>query len=58
MNTQHCGKTTFKGDLYTYPSFFAVRRRPNDEEGALCLVLEPGLHVDVVDPKVDILLGR
>jgi hypothetical protein len=36
---------------------FALGRGADDDQQALCGVLEPGLHMDAVDPKIDIALG-
>src|ERR1051325_11687659 len=36
----------------------AFRRRADDDEQALRIVLEPGLHVDAVGPEVDVALRR
>ena len=35
-----------------------LRRYTNDDQQALRIVLEAGLHVDAVDPEIDIALGR
>ena len=35
----------------------ALRRRANDHEQALRVILKAGLHVDAVDPEVDVALG-
>ena len=36
----------------------ALGRGPDDDQQALRGVLQPGLHVDAVDPEVDVALGR
>ena len=36
----------------------AFRRGADDDQQALGGVLEPGLHVDAVDPEIDVALGR
>ena len=38
-------------------SFFALRRGANDDQQALRVVLQAGLHVDAVGPEVDVALG-
>jgi hypothetical protein len=35
----------------------ALGRGTNDDQQALRVVLEPGLHVDAVDPEVHVALG-
>ena len=37
--------------------FLALRGGPNDDQQALRGVLEPGLHVDAVNPEVDVAFG-
>src|SRR6266446_1513114 len=37
---------------------FALRRSTDDDQQALRVVLEAGLHVDAVDPEVDVAFGR
>jgi len=37
---------------------FALRRGTDDDQQALRGVLEAGLHVDAVDPEIDVALGR
>ena len=36
---------------------FALRRGANDDQQALRVVLQAGLHVDAVGPEVDVALG-
>ena len=38
--------------------FFALRGGADDDQEALRVVLQAGLHVDAVDPEVDVALGR
>jgi hypothetical protein len=37
--------------------FFTLRRRADDHEQALRVILKSGLHVDTVDPEVNVALG-
>src|SRR3954464_11516593 len=39
-------------------SLLAFGCRPDDDEQALRIVFEPGLHVDAVGPEVDVALDR
>src|ERR1700704_3110553 len=40
-----------------YQLLLALRRRADDHEQALRIILKAGLHVDAVDPEVDVVLG-
>ena len=41
-----------------YEFLLTLRRRADDDQQALRIVLEPGLHMDAVGPEVDIVPGR
>ena len=41
-----------------YEFLLTLRRRADDDQQALRIVLEPGLHMDAVGPEVDIMPGR
>jgi hypothetical protein len=38
-------------------SFFSFRRCPDDYQQALRIVLEAGLHMDAINPHVDVVFG-
>ena len=42
----------------THQLLLAFRRRANDDQQALCVVLETSLHVDPIDPEIDVAFGR